>query len=296
MPLSPLAGKPAPPELSIDVDALVRAYYDRGPTPTTRSSASSFGTSGHRGTSLTARSTRRTSSPSPRPSASTARATASRPAVHRQGHARPLGARASAPRSRCWPPTASRRSSRRGDGYTPTPAISHAILDLQPRPQRRPGRRHRHHAVAQPAGRRRLQVQPAQRRPGRHRRHRAGSRTAPTSCSPAAAGRQARAVRARAARPTTARTHDFVAPYVERSGQRHRHGRRSRGAACASASIRSAAPPSATGSRIADGYGLDLDVVNPRVDPTFAFMTRRSRRQDPHGLLEPVRDGAAWSG
>jgi phosphoglucomutase len=32
-------------------------------------------------------------------------------------------------------------------------------------------------------------------------------------------------------------------------------------------------------------YKLDITVVNPTVDPAFSFMTRRSRRQDPHGLL-----------
>ena len=37
------------------------------------------------------------------------------------------------------------------DEYTPTPAISHAILNLQPRPQHGTGRRHRHHALAQSA-------------------------------------------------------------------------------------------------------------------------------------------------
>ena len=42
---------------------------------------------------------------------------------------------------------------------------------------------------------------------------------------------------------------------------------------------------------IADIYGLDITVVNPTVDPTFRFMTRRPRRQDPHGLLQPLRDG-----
>ena len=44
-----------------------------------------------------------------------------------------------------------------------------------------PGRRDRRHAVAQPAGRRRLQVQPAARRAGRHRRHVGGSPRGPTS-------------------------------------------------------------------------------------------------------------------
>ena len=40
----------------------------------------------------------------------------------------------------------------RNDEYTPTPAVSHAILRIQPRPHRGAGRRHRRHAVAQPAG------------------------------------------------------------------------------------------------------------------------------------------------
>jgi len=33
MPLSPLAGKPAPPNVLIDVDRLIAAYYDRRPDP-----------------------------------------------------------------------------------------------------------------------------------------------------------------------------------------------------------------------------------------------------------------------
>ena len=49
MPLSPLAGKPAPPEILIDVDRLIGAYYDRRPDPTIRAQLVSFGTSGHRG-------------------------------------------------------------------------------------------------------------------------------------------------------------------------------------------------------------------------------------------------------
>ena len=79
--------------------------------------------------------------------------------------------RPSGRRSRCSPQMASRPMIDAIDGYTPTPAISHAILDAQPRPHVGRGRRHRHHAVAQSARRRRLQVQPADRRTGRHRRH-----------------------------------------------------------------------------------------------------------------------------
>ncbi len=49
MPLSPLAGKPAPPESLIDVDRLVASYYDRRPDPSDPLQLVSFGTSGHRG-------------------------------------------------------------------------------------------------------------------------------------------------------------------------------------------------------------------------------------------------------
>ena len=50
MPISPLAGKPAPKELLIDVAALEREYYDRKPDPGDRVQRVAFGTSGHRGT------------------------------------------------------------------------------------------------------------------------------------------------------------------------------------------------------------------------------------------------------
>jgi phosphoglucomutase len=45
----PLAGKPAPPELLIDADRLVAVYYDRKPDPDNAEQLVSFGTSGHRG-------------------------------------------------------------------------------------------------------------------------------------------------------------------------------------------------------------------------------------------------------
>src|SRR5882762_6762227 len=50
MPVSPLAGKPAPPDLLIDVDRLVRDYYERTPDVADPQQLVSFGTSGHRGT------------------------------------------------------------------------------------------------------------------------------------------------------------------------------------------------------------------------------------------------------
>ena len=52
MTLSPLAGRPAPPELLTDPARLEREYYERTPDPADRAQLVSFGTSGHRGSSL----------------------------------------------------------------------------------------------------------------------------------------------------------------------------------------------------------------------------------------------------
>jgi phosphoglucomutase len=52
--LSPLAGKPAPPEMLVDVSKLERAYFDKSPDVGDPNQLVAFGTSGHRGSSLRA--------------------------------------------------------------------------------------------------------------------------------------------------------------------------------------------------------------------------------------------------
>ena len=52
MPTSPLAGKPAPKELLVDLTKLERAYYERRPDLADPTQLVSFGTSGHRGSPL----------------------------------------------------------------------------------------------------------------------------------------------------------------------------------------------------------------------------------------------------
>jgi phosphoglucomutase len=52
MPISPLAGKPADPSLLINVPRLVTAYYTLRPDPAVPAQRVSFGTSGHRGSAL----------------------------------------------------------------------------------------------------------------------------------------------------------------------------------------------------------------------------------------------------
>ena len=50
--LSPLAGKPAPKEMLVDVARLEREYFERKPDVNDPTQMVSFGTSGHRGSSL----------------------------------------------------------------------------------------------------------------------------------------------------------------------------------------------------------------------------------------------------
>ena len=135
------------------------------------------------------------------------------------------------------------------DGYTPTPAVSHAILVATAVRPGALGRRHRRHAVAQPARGRRVQVQPAQRRPRRHRRHRAGSRTRRTGSS--RRGPQGStascASRSRGPASTPASTTSWARTSTTSAGSST--WRRSRPRGCASASTRWAARPSTTGAR-----------------------------------------------
>src|SRR5215471_14834521 len=50
--LSPLAGKPAPKDMLVDVARLEKEYFDRKPDVADRNQLVAFGTSGHRGSSL----------------------------------------------------------------------------------------------------------------------------------------------------------------------------------------------------------------------------------------------------
>jgi phosphoglucomutase len=52
MAVSPLAGKPAEPDILINVPRLVTAYYTEHPDPSVPAQRVAFGTSGHRGSSL----------------------------------------------------------------------------------------------------------------------------------------------------------------------------------------------------------------------------------------------------
>jgi phosphoglucomutase len=170
MTVSSLAGHRVPPALLVNIPELITAYYAEHPDPTLAEQRVAFGTSGHRGSSLAA------SFNDDHIAATTQAICEYRTGqgidgplfLGRDTHA--LSSRPLPPRWRCSPPTCVTVMIA-PDRYTPTPALSHAILNYNAQPERGPRRRHRHHALAQPPGRRRLQVQPAQRRPGRQRHH-----------------------------------------------------------------------------------------------------------------------------
>ena len=128
MSLHHLAGKPAPHEMLIDVKALVDAYYSLHPDPGTAAHRVSFGTSGHRGSSLQGSFNEDhilaiTQAICDLPESTGYR----RASVHGQGHPRPFRA--------CLRTALEVLAAngvtvmiQEGGGYTPTPVISHAIL------------------------------------------------------------------------------------------------------------------------------------------------------------------------
>jgi phosphoglucomutase len=266
----PLAGHPAPPELLVDVGQLERLYYEGRPDPANPAQRVSFGTSGHRGTPLDGSFTE-----------THILAISQAIAEYRRGKGITgplvLGKDTHAV-SRPAERTALEVLAANGvtvvverdDGYTPTPAVSRAIL------ARNEGR-----ATGLADG---IVITPSHNPPAD-----GGFKYNPPDGGPAdtdvtgwiedranallAAGnagvRRLSLKRARSA--ATTHEADLVEPYVAALA----------GAidldAVRAAGVRIGVDPLGGASlgywpRIAERYGLDLSVVNPVLDPTFAFM------------------------
>lgn len=122
------AGQPAQPSDLIDVDALIAAYYDIAPDPSVASQRVAFGTSGHRGSSLSA------SFNEAHIMATTQAIVDYRTAqnitgpifIGRDTHALSLPAERTAVEVLVGNGVEVRQDSR--ESYVPTPALSHAIL------------------------------------------------------------------------------------------------------------------------------------------------------------------------
>jgi phosphoglucomutase len=267
----PLAGHPAPPELLVDVGRLERLYYEGRPDPADPAQRVSFGTSGHRGTPLDGSFTE-----------AHILAISQAIAEYRRGKGITgplvLGKDTHAV-SRPAERTALEVLAANGvtvvverdDGYTPTPAVSRAIL------VRNEGR-----ADGLADG---IVITPSHNPPAD-----GGFKYNPPDGGPAdtdvtgwiqdranallaadnAGVRRVSLERARSA--ATTHEADLVEPYVAALA----------GAvdldAVRAAGVRIGVDPLGGASlaywpRIAERYGLDLTVVNPALDPAFGFMT-----------------------
>ncbi len=266
-----LAGKPAPIELLINVPRLISTYYTAHPDPQVAAQAVAFGTSGHRGTAT-------------ENSFNEDHILAICQAIcemrQRKGITGPLylgmdthglSEAALATAIEVFAGNGTDIMIQRGRGYTPTPAISHAILAFN-----------RGHTTGLADG---VVITPSHNPPSD-----GGFKYNPPEGGPADADttgaiqQRANALLAeklasvkrmplaRALLAATTHEHDYIGPYVADLANVIDM------AAIQGAKLRIGADPMGGASidywdPIANHYGLDIEVVNRRVDPTFAFMT-----------------------
>ncbi len=271
MPLHPLAGKPAPRSMLVNVAKLVTAYYTIRPDVTDPAQRVAFGTSGHRGSALQG-------------SFNEAHILATTQAIcdYRQqqdiGGPLYLGMDTHALSEPSFATALEVLAANRVDvmiqangGYTPTPVISHAILSYN---------RGRKSALADG-----IVVTPSHNPPedGGFKYNPPNGGPADTEVTRIIENRaneyleqNNRSVKRvdfhRAVKARTTHDHDYVQPYV--SDLRNVVDLD----AVRSAHIKIGVDPlggSVEGfwQPIADAYGLNIDIVNEVVDPTFAFMT-----------------------
>ncbi|WP_225826210.1 phosphoglucomutase (alpha-D-glucose-1,6-bisphosphate-dependent) [Streptomyces naphthomycinicus] len=265
------AGRPAGPEDLVDVARLVTAYYTLHPDPADPGQRVAFGTSGHRGSSLA-------SAFNEDHIAATSQAICEYRAT--QGTDGPLflGADthalsepAKATALEVFAANEVTVLVDSADGYTPTPAVSHAILTYN---------RGRTSGLADG-----VVVTPSHNPPAD-----GGFKYNPPSGGPAASGATSwiqdraneiitgglkdvrRLPYARALAADTTRGYDFLGTYVtDLPGVLDLDAIRAAG-------VRIGADPLGGASvaywgRIAEQHGIDLTVVNPHTDPTWRFMT-----------------------
>ena len=271
MAIHPLAGKPAPQEMLTNIPRLVAAYYTHQPDPGNPAQAVSFGTSGHRGTS-------------PRGTFNEDHILAICQAIceyrQAQGTSGPLylgmdthalSEPAHATALEVFAANGVQVCYQAGLAYAPTPAVSHAILSYN---------RGRTSGLADG-----VVITPSHNPPGD-----GGFKYNPPSGGPADTGTTRmiqdranqimadglKAVRRlpyeRALLAETVRAFDFIAPYVSSLKDVIDMP------AIARSGIKIGVDPMGGAAvhywdRIASEYGLNLEVVNRAVDPSFAFMT-----------------------
>jgi phosphoglucomutase len=271
MAIHPLAGKPAPREILVNVPRLVSAYYTQKPDPSILEQQVAFGTSGHRGSSLQASFNEDHILAICQAICEWRRAQNITGPLYLGMDTHALSEPALATAIEVFAANEMHIFVQTDLGYTPTPAISHAILTYN-----------RGRAGRMADG---IVITPSHNPPDD-----GGFKYNPPSGGPAdtATTKQIQdranqilldgpaAVRriplGRALKAATTHAHDYIAPYV--ADLRNVVDMDAIGAAglkigvdpMGGASVPFWAP-------ISEMYRLNLEVVNPAIDPTFAFMT-----------------------
>ncbi len=267
--MHPLAGKPVPPEMLTNVARLVTAYYAETPDPENAAERVAFGTSGHRGSAFLR-------SFNEAHVLATAQAICDYRAAHGPDgplflgvdtHALSEPARATTLEVLAGNGIETLIDSK--EGYTPTPVVSHAILTHN-------------------RGRRRALADGIVLTPSHNPPEDGGFKYNPTNGGPAdtdvtswveeranrilteGLGSVKRVPYSRALAAPTTHRHDFASAYVSDLASvldmDKLRGIRIGVDPLGGAGVFYWGP-------IAERYGLDLEVVNPLVDPTFRFMT-----------------------
>ena len=269
--ISPLAGKPAPNELLIDPERLQRDYYERKPDVTDRNQLVAFGTSGHRGSAF--RGTFNEAH-----ILATTQAICEYRKVHgidgplymgKDTHAVSEAAQRTAPE--VLAANGIETVIQENDGVTPTPVISHAILVYN---------RERKEHLADG-----IVITPSHNPPedGGFKYNTPNGGPADTDVTGWVQNRANDLLRSdnkdvkrvpfeRAIRATSTHQEDFVVPFVRDLKNVVNMD------AIRNAHLKLGVDPLGGASlpywdSINSIYGLDIDVVNKKIDPTFSFMT-----------------------
>ncbi|MBX3014406.1 MAG: phosphoglucomutase (alpha-D-glucose-1,6-bisphosphate-dependent) [Caldilineaceae bacterium] len=271
MPLHPLAGQPAPLALLINIPRLISDYYTLQPDPTVATQAVSFGTSGHRGTSTEQSFNEHHILAICQAIVELRQAKGITGPLYLGMDTHALSEAALATAIEVFAANATELMIQTDRGYTPTPVISHAILTHN---------RGRTRGLADG-----VVITPSHNPPSD-----GGFKYNPPEGGPAdAATTQQIQQRAnqllaqglqgvkrmpltRALQAATTHTYDYITPYVADLANIIDME------AIRAAGLKIGADPMGGAGihywePIADHYGLDIAVVNRRVDPTFSFMT-----------------------
>ena len=271
MALHELAGQSAPRHALVHVPRLVSAYYTLKPDAARVAQRVAFGTSGHRGSSLRASFNEDHILATSQAICEHRRASGIDGPLYLGMDTHALSEPATSTALEVLAANGVEVRLQAGRRYTPTPAVSHAILAWN-----RDRKRGRADGVV---------VTPSHNPP-----EDGGFKYNPPDGGPAdsaitkAIEERANAILAdgladvrrvpleRALRAATTREHDFVSPYVEDLSSVLDMD------AIAGAKLRIGADPLGGASvdywaPISERYGLAIEVVNPVVDPTFSFMT-----------------------